>query len=451
MSFRALFIDTNVLLHYRSFDEIDWLGILNVDQIEIRLPSIIIQELDKHKYSPSSKKLRDKATKVINKLYKLAESGFEINLKPNIDVHFEVSNKTPNFTDLGLDSNSQDDRLLASILLFRAENPEQSVILVAADLGLLLKAKYYQIEAICLADEVKLPVELDQTEKRIKELEQEVLELQRRIPDLKLCFPGKSNRLNYKAEKSLPSDFDANKVIERRIDELKQKYSKILEIQSDSQPVNPSTMAISQMYGSDTPEILPSDILSYNKKLDEFYAYYKQYLDEYIPWLDICCRTFLIEISILNSGTCLAGDIDVFMHFPNGFTLWKLSDLPNKPKEPQPPSQPVPRTRKDRLNLMMPSLTAPTLSQLAPLINSQNRTQPNVSSLDIHRSNSYDVKLHVRKLKQNTLESFNPMIIIFDSFDQVSSFQIDYQIIAANVPKPVTGELHVILSSESEG
>jgi hypothetical protein len=71
--------------------------------------------------------------------------------------------------------------------------------------------------------------------------------------------------------------------------------------------------------------------------------------------------------------------------------------------------------------------------------------QPNVSSPDIRRSNSYDVELHVRKLKQNISESFYPMIITFDSFEHASSFQIDYQIVAENIPKSITGALHVIV------
>lgn len=450
MNFKTVFIDTNILLHYRSFDEIDWLRILNVDRIEICLPSIVIQELDKHKYSSSSK-LRDKANKVIKKLHKLADSGLKVNLKPNIDIYFELGNKSPDFTALNLDSCSQDDRLLASILLFKSENPEMPATLVAADLGLRLKAKYYQIEAISLPDELKLPSELAPAEKRIKELEQEILELQLRVPKLELCFSDKSDRLNYKVKKLLPANLDVNEVIKNRIERIKEEYPKILEDGSDSQSLTPSAITIGQMYGSDTPEILPSEISSYNRKLDEFYENYKLYLENYISWLDIRCRLFPLQISILNSGTCPAEDVDVFMHFPDGFVLCELSGLPNEPEQPKAPSLPVPRTRKDRLSLTMPSLTALTLPQLAPFINSQIKTQPNISSLDIRRSNSYDVKLHVRKLKQNIPEAFDPMIVIFDASDLVSSFRIDYKLIAANVPKPITGKLHVIFSKESEG
>jgi predicted ribonuclease YlaK len=279
MSFKTLFIDTNIFLHYQSFDEINWLEILDVDQVEICLPSIVIQELDKHKYSSSSK-LRDKASKVIKKLHKLADAGLKTNLKPNIGLYFEVSNKSFDFIQLGLDSSSQDDRLIASILLFRADNPEKLPILVAADLGLRLKAKYRQIEAICLPDELKLVAELDQTEKRIKELEQEVLELQRRIPKLELCFPGKTDRLTCKVESFLPESFNISILIHNRIEQLKQEYPKILEGQSKKQFNNPSAMTIGDMYESDTPEILPAEISNYNKKLDEFYENHKQYLKE---------------------------------------------------------------------------------------------------------------------------------------------------------------------------
>jgi hypothetical protein len=453
MSFTALFIDTNILLHYQSFDEIDWLSILNVEQVEIRLPSIVIQELDKHKYSSSSK-LRDKATKVIKKLHKLADSGLKIKFKTNIDICFEVNSKVADFTALNLDPKSQDDSLLLSILSFRDENPDLPVTLVAADLGLRLKAKYYQIKAICLPDDLKLPAELDQSEKRIKELEQEVLELKRRTPDLKLYFSGGSGRLNCEIKKLFPPDVNLNVALQKCIDQLKQEHPKIPEIESGNQATNfrnITSMNIDQMYGGDTPEILPSEISAYNKNLDKFYTDYECFLDKYFHWLEVRYRSVLLEISIFNVGTCPAEDIDVFMHFPDGFILRKLADFPESPKELKPPSQPVPKTRKDRLSLMTPSLAISTLPQISPFLNSQPRVQPNISSPDIRRSNSYDVELHVRKLKQNISESFARMSITFDSFEHASSFQIDYRIVAANVPKLITGALHVIVDRKIEG
>lgn len=449
MTFKALFIDTNILLHYQNFEQIDWVNIVNAERVELRFPRIVIQELDKHKYSSSSK-LRDRATKVIRKLHQLADSGFKVNLKANVDVYFEVNNVT-DFAAFNLDPNSQDDKLLASILSFRDEYSDLSVALVAADLGLRLKAKYYQIEAICLPDELRLTVELDQSEKRIKQLEQEVLELKKIAPDLKLCFSSSSDRLNCKIENPFPSDLDLNTIVRRRIAQLKQEHSKLPELESDSQTTNLSSMAIGQMFRSDTPEILPSEISDYNKSLDKFYINYEQYLENYLGWVDIQCRSILVEISISNLGTCPAEDIDIFMHFPDGFILRELSKFPDKPKEPEPPFQPIPKTRQERLSLIMPSPARLALPQISNFLNSQPKVQPNVSSPNIRRSNSYDVKFHVHRLKQNSSESLAPMIVTFDSFEQVSSFRIDYQIIAANVPRPIKKLLHVVVDSKTEG
>jgi hypothetical protein len=448
MSSKHVFIDTNIFLHYQSFDEIEWLTFLNVGHVIIHVSSVVVQELDKHKYN-SSKKLRDKAGKVIKKLHKFASTGLEVDLKPNISMRFEVGNETLDFTALRLDPNSQDDRLLANILSLRETSPSSSLVLVTADLGLLLKAKHYQVEAITLPDELRLPSELDETEKRIKELEKEVLELQRRIPNLQLCFGDGSDRFNYKRKASLPSGFDVDEAIEKRIGNLKEEFPKMQEIQTDSQKIDFSNINISQMDGSDKSEILPSEISSYNKKLEEFYENYRQYVGKLMHWLEIRRRTFLLEISISNSGTCPAEDIEIFMHFPDGFTLCRISNMPDKPEEPKSPSRPTPRTRKERLSQRMtiPSLVSP---RIALPSNLQNKMQANISSPDIRRSNSYDVDIHVHKLKQSKLEPFSPMLIVFDSLDQVSSFRIDYRVIAANLPKAVTGALHVTFSSEAD-
>lgn len=447
MSSKTLFVDTNIFLHYRSFDEIDWLSLLEVDYVKIRVTSIVIQELNKHK-DGSSRKLRDKAAKVIKKLHQLVDAGLEVNLKPNVDICFEVSNSCPNFAILNLDPNSQDDRLLASILLFRDTNPDSSIILITADLGLRLKAISHQVKTMSLPDELKLPSELDETEKQIKELEKEILELKRRVPELRLHLPNNSDRVNYEVIKPLPPDLNVDETIKRHIEKLKEKFPKLPGIEIDAQSIAPSSKTIGQIYGSDQPEVLPWEIVSYNKQLEDFFENYSQYLAEYIPWSEIRSRIFLLEISIFNSGTCPAEDIDIFMHFPDGFTLHKTLDL-NMPEKPEPPSFPSPKTREERLKHMIPSLAPSALSQIALPPNFQNRTQPNVSSPNIRHTNSYDVNVHVRKLKQNKSESFYPIFIVFDSFTQVSSFRIDYKIVAENLPKPVTGELHVIFNSEA--
>lgn len=450
MSLKAVYIDTNIFLHYKSFDEINWLNIIDADRIEIRVPSVVISELDKHKYSSSSK-LRNKAGRVIKKLHQLIDNGLTTNLKPNIDITFEINDDIANYESLGLNPNSQDDRLLASILSYQEANTEVSIVLIAADLGIRLKAKVHQIEAISLPDELKLSVELDQSEKYIKQLERELLELKRITPDLKLCFSDDSNKLKLDLKEGMPSNFDIAETVNKSVQNIKEKYPKLPEPESVAQAPKPSKILLSNdHFGSDKPEILPHEVLDYNKYLDGFYEQYEQYLREYINWRDVLSRSYLVEICIINDGTCSAQDIDIHMHFPDGFTLSEISDFPKKPEEPKPCSQPVPRTREDRirkLSVAMPQISIPKIPLSAHL---QDRTSPNVSSSDIRRTNSYDVNIHVLKLKQNTSESFDLMILIFESSDLVSRFHIDYKINAENVPKPVIGKLHVMFAKSDD-
>jgi hypothetical protein len=47
----GLFLDTNVLLHYRRIDEIDWLSISGTDAVVLLICPIVVRELDHHKDS----------------------------------------------------------------------------------------------------------------------------------------------------------------------------------------------------------------------------------------------------------------------------------------------------------------------------------------------------------------------------------------------------------------
>ena len=49
-------LDTNIFIHFRDFDQIDWKSILNSkEDFLILIPPIIIDELDSHKYNKNPK------------------------------------------------------------------------------------------------------------------------------------------------------------------------------------------------------------------------------------------------------------------------------------------------------------------------------------------------------------------------------------------------------------
>ena len=45
------FIDTNVLLHYRFFRDVDWAAALDEPEVVLVLAPVVLSELDDHKWS----------------------------------------------------------------------------------------------------------------------------------------------------------------------------------------------------------------------------------------------------------------------------------------------------------------------------------------------------------------------------------------------------------------
>ena len=49
-----MFIDSNVLLHYRFFDELDWTTLIKADEVVLTICAPVIRELDRKKWSGHS-------------------------------------------------------------------------------------------------------------------------------------------------------------------------------------------------------------------------------------------------------------------------------------------------------------------------------------------------------------------------------------------------------------
>ena len=71
-----IFLDTNVFLHFKNFEDIDWSETINTEQksICIVIPFIVIDELDKHKYNLNPK-ISGRIRKLMPKLHKILEEN----------------------------------------------------------------------------------------------------------------------------------------------------------------------------------------------------------------------------------------------------------------------------------------------------------------------------------------------------------------------------------------
>jgi hypothetical protein len=193
------------------------------------------------------------------------------------------------------------------------------------------------------------------------------------------------------------------------------------------------------------------NIERYNKYLEKCYQEYNKYLEKILEYEKLNFGKIELEIDLINEGTYPANDIDIHLHFPDGFMLYDYIEC----KEIQEPSKPISFVNFVNFSIGetsifdLKSLVKPEINH-SILFQSQNnnRQLPNVSNPKITKTNSYDVDVHIRKCKHHQREHFSKLYVIFDNYEDIISFNIDYSIIADNIPNKIIGELKVIINKK---
>jgi len=446
---KVVFLDTNVYLHYQLFDQINWLEVLKASAIVIVIPPVTVRELNKHKELHPRPRVKKRAGTVLRKFFSLFESGSQARLRDGIDVWLEDRDPVIDFAALQLSYEIQDDNLIASIIMFQNEKLEAEVSLVTSDAGLTLMAKAGRqgISTIKLPDNLKLADEPDPYQKRIRELEQELRELKLKVPQLSLTFEDGEQHTTF----LLPNPVDlTQEKLESNLERIKQHHPKMKQRSEQARELPEHLAFMAEAVAGLTASLgsavlLPEDIDEYNAKLDEFYQAYAEYLQENVQYQNLKRRTVKLVVFVANDGTAPAEDIDMFMHFPDGFKLIGERGFPKSPEPPKPPAKP-----RTQMQKMLESISGPlvTLPSLAHYIPEPILPLPNVSAPNIKQMNSYNVDFHIQRIKHKLQESAEPLYVVFDSFESAQSFQIDYRILAANVPNEVIGKLHVIIEKD---
>jgi len=197
-----------------------------------------------------------------------------------------------------------------------------------------------------------------------------------------------------------------------------------------------------QMRLAKFPKQEPSrwDYVQHNSKLEEFYKLYETYFRTLHDFQNVQRRTIQLVIALSNIGTAPGEDIDIHLHFPDGFRIFDVDK--NSPEPPVPPKVPAPAGTHDYNPLIVggfPRIALPNRLQ------SQPGPPPNVSSPSIRRTNSYDVRTQVKKAKHGYIMPIAAFGAVFDSYESAKSFEIKYSVTAANAPKASEGKLSVVI------
>jgi hypothetical protein len=215
------------------------------------------------------------------------------------------------------------------------------------------------------------------------------------------------------------------------------------KLQTNTDTGKPVTLG--EMIGITFAGVPAEHAQEYNEKLEAFYLEHEQYLVRLQDYRNLRALTAELKIMLANEGTCPADDIDVYMHFPDGFRLVNGEDLDEPPEPPKSPRKPATMQELIAGAAAMPAFNYPA-SLLNPRLPELNVPRfRNISSPSIRRTKSYEVEVGVTKLKHTFNEELDPLYIVFPSFLEASSFSIDYRLHAGNAPDAMTGQLHVIV------
>ena len=177
------FLDTNVFLHYRPLDELDWCSILQADTVEIKIAPVVTRELEAQKTLHQSGKIRERATTALNFLRKYLGQKPPREVREGVTLDFLVKEPTPEFaTARDLNLQLGDDRSLGTLLLYREANVDAPCVLVTGDLPLTVKAAHYEVDLIVPSETFLLPTEADPSQKKLKQLEAELVRYKSREP-----------------------------------------------------------------------------------------------------------------------------------------------------------------------------------------------------------------------------------------------------------------------------
>ena len=425
MTHKFIFLDTNVFEQFQPISTIYWLKLAGCTSATLLVPSVVLSELTEHKDSGGRERLRRRAGDAIRELRGYSQQKGTVEIRPGVSVVIRPKEPSINFGLHGLVETVKDDRLIAAAIEFEAEKNEYRghVLIATGDFGLEMKASTYkQLAPLILPEALRIPEEGDEETKKIRQLEAQVRVLQSRSPSLRVTFEDGSNVTVLKLQRPQPIDQNAIRI-------------KIEDLKSD-RPFLAQHPAPPLGWG---PSLLDKgSIDKYNAKLSHYYRDLEIYLRQRAQLSNWAKLTAAVELFLVNEGSEPGAEIEVDVHFPDGFQVLEPEALPEDPKQPEPPKTP---NERFQAAVLMPDFTNLGASLNQPRFHSI--VEPNVRLAGVKKINSYLAQFEVNRLMHTRSEALPELYIHFENEASVKSFQIEYKIVGANVPKVVEGELHV--------
>jgi hypothetical protein len=427
-----------IYLHCVPIEQIDFCKFFGVESATIHVPRVTLKELEKHKDSHSSSRTRNRSRSVLSFIEeKIADNqpvrdGVEIKFVPQFpDIDFAKHDLNPAWND---------DVLIATVLQFCNDIANLPTTLITHDTAARLTCRHLKIDTCQLDDKYKLPAELDETEKENQRLKRQIQKIENSMPKIVVGFAEDySDTARFQIKP--PDEIDENSIA-TTMAAVRESVPKI-----DRPPPKPeqepdkTERHLSALHakfgGMNRNSIADEEYARYENDRNKYFERYESYLRKQVDSGNVIKRMIRFKIVVLNDGSAPAEDVDVSFHFPDGFSLHEIDELPDLPGEPNPPAEP--RTPTEMIQSRIGRFDIGSIGRL----NVPSFQPP--SSFSKKRSNSYDIEDHSRRIKHGFQMELPELFLIFDSYETARSFNCDYEVRVGNLPDPISGKLNLVI------
>ena len=436
-----IFFDTMVYLHYRAIDQLDMTKLFGPPPHTVIVPRITVRELDKHKNTHNSRRIKERARKALKNIEQWIVSRVVMD---GVAAEIQASFPSVDFAKHGLKSDWADDVLIAAVLQYKTDHPDDNVILVTQDTGPRVTASNLDLLVSELSEEYKLQEELDAVEKENRDLSKQIAELRNTLPRLVVGFEGTEGPGQHAIFSIEPPPISVDAEIANKKADLAKAYPHKHPPKPESIEKKPlDVVRLATALAMTNFDRIPAEEYDrYNREIDAYVERYGQYIRETWVTRAIMKRCIRFTVVISNTGNAPADDVDVLLHFPDGFKLITKERVPVVPDEPQPPYEPISRAQEMIKGVRMQGIRG------MPEHLFYRFQPPQSSAFSIKKTNSYNVNNHYQRIKHGDVVRLPEMFLIFDKYETAASFNCEYTIRPVNLPSPVTGQLHFVIEKE---
>ncbi|MEJ2248839.1 MAG: PIN domain-containing protein [Candidatus Lokiarchaeota archaeon] len=329
-----IFLDTNVFLQCKTFTEIKWRDLFEIskekDDIVIKVPYIVNKELDK------AKKYEKKARNIQSKLRKLNNMEFDEGISLKISIFpTKWSSLKSEWTDK-LDENESDCRIIAEILFFKENHPDDEIYFITGDNTPYFQANAMQIKTIFWLDNQYNEIFEQINDKTVK---------RNKLTDLKILF--KNRKIEYQLSARKVVNFEEfiveefpdfpdlmnekkNEINSTEINQISKKESvmTLKEAKEKGLIENGFIKSLEKMYDNFLPLNSFLNFKSDDQFGEEILEYYEE-MKEYWKYAEI-------ELYIINEGFKPYNNvnIEIWTVLEKGFEL-KSKEKLEKPEKPK--------------------------------------------------------------------------------------------------------------------